>query len=121
MDAFRHPLSSKWASAQASVFQPPEKMMADGLIKADQDRRSELVRKHGNTSVSALRRALGRSFALGMPDHEKLSDVIHQLDERSLVKLARESRRARGYELVDVAEVEHVPCGACVSRSRRLD
>jgi hypothetical protein len=50
----------------------------------------ELLKGHGNSLISALRETYGRSFAPGMPPHEKLNDVIHQLDERSLSKLARD-------------------------------
>jgi hypothetical protein len=50
----------------------------------------ELLKRHGNSLISALRKTYGRSFAPGMPPHEKLNDVIHQLDERSLSKLARD-------------------------------
>jgi hypothetical protein len=51
----------------------------------------ELAKKHGKTLISALRKTYGTAFALGMPDNLKLIDVIHQLDERSLSKLARDS------------------------------
>jgi hypothetical protein len=56
---------------------------------------SKLVKEHGKTLISALRKIHGRSFALGMPGNNKLTDVIHQLDERSLAKLAREARRMK--------------------------
>lgn len=70
--------------------------MADRLTKDEHNGRRELIRKHGNASIAALRRAYGRSFAPGMPADEKLGDVIHQLDERSLIKLAREDRPTGG-------------------------
>jgi len=66
--------------------------VAQGLAKGERDKKRELIRKHGNASISAVRRAYGRSFALGMPDGEKLADVIHQLDERSIAKLGCEDR-----------------------------
>jgi hypothetical protein len=66
-------------------------MDAKGLPNGKRDKIRELIRKHGNASISALRRAYGRYFAPGMPDTEKLADVIHQLDERSIAKLGRES------------------------------
>jgi hypothetical protein len=53
----------------------------------------KLLRKHGESLISTLRETHGRSFALGMPGGEKLIDVIHQLDQRSLAKLLRAERR----------------------------
>ncbi len=53
----------------------------------DRDRNGELAKKHGKTLLSALRKTHGKNFALGMGADEKLIDVIHQLDERSLSKL----------------------------------
>jgi hypothetical protein len=64
-----------------------------GLGIGNRDRIRKLAKKHGNIRISALRKAYGRSFALGMPDNEKLIDVIYQLDERSLSKLARNDSR----------------------------
>lgn len=63
------------------------------LDNGGREKNRELTKKHGKTLISALRKAYGRSFAPGMPDNEKLIDVIHQLDERSLSKLARNNRR----------------------------
>jgi hypothetical protein len=67
-------------------------MEANGPANGKRDKKRELIRKHGDASISALRRAYGRYFAPGMPETEKLADVIHQLDERSIAKLGRESR-----------------------------
>jgi hypothetical protein len=51
----------------------------------------DLAKKHGKILISVLRKTYGTGFALGMPDNLKLIDVIHQLDERSLSRLARDS------------------------------
>jgi hypothetical protein len=58
----------------------------------DRDRNGELAKKHGKILISALRKTCGTAFALGMPDNEKLIDVIHQLDRSSLSKLAKLAR-----------------------------
>ncbi|GEM_PF-6659586 len=58
-----------------------------GLGNGDRDKNGELAKKHGKILISALRKTHGKSFALGMGADEKLIDVIHQLDERSLSKL----------------------------------
>jgi hypothetical protein len=54
------------------------------------DGNGEIGRKHGNTSVGTLRKTYGASFALGCPDDEKLSDVLHKIDEHSLSGLSRD-------------------------------
>jgi hypothetical protein len=56
----------------------------------ERDKNRELAKEHGKTLISSLRKTYGTSFALGMPDNQKLIDVIHQLDERSLSKLVRD-------------------------------
>jgi hypothetical protein len=37
-----------------------------------------------------LRRHYGKDFAVGCADDDKLSDVLHRMDEPSLSKLARD-------------------------------
>ena len=51
------------------------------------DKNGEISRKHGNTLIRTLRKHYGRSFALGCDDNQKLSDVLHKVDEPSLSKL----------------------------------
>jgi hypothetical protein len=63
-------------------------------LRGERRRNYELVKKHGKAPISALRKSFGKSFAPGMPDDEKLVDVIDQLDERSLLKLAADRARA---------------------------
>ncbi|HEY4939935.1 MAG TPA: BrnA antitoxin family protein [Rhizomicrobium sp.] len=46
-----------------------------------------IVRKHGNTLVSTLRRAYGSDFAPGVRSDRKLSDILDEVDEGSLRKL----------------------------------
>jgi hypothetical protein len=62
-------------------------MQQPGLDQRHRDRNGEISRKHGNTLISTLRQTYGEHFAPGIPDHTKLSDVLHQLDEPSLHQL----------------------------------
>ncbi len=54
------------------------------------DKNGEMSRKHGNTLMRTLRQHYGPSFAPGCADNEKLSDVLHRLDEPSLTKLVHD-------------------------------
>jgi hypothetical protein len=54
------------------------------------DRNGEISRKHGNTLIRTLRRTYGPGFAAGCKDDEKLSDLLHRLDEISLSHLVRD-------------------------------
>ena len=54
------------------------------------DKNGEMSRKHGNILVRTLRKHYGDDFAAGCANNEKLSDVLHKLDEPSLSKLARD-------------------------------
>jgi hypothetical protein len=51
------------------------------------DKNGEISRKHGNALIRTLRKHYGASFATGCADDEKLSAVLHKLDEPSLSKL----------------------------------
>jgi hypothetical protein len=50
----------------------------------------EISHRHGNTLVGALRKIYGQGFAAGYPETEKLSEVLHQLNETSLSQLRRD-------------------------------
>jgi hypothetical protein len=66
-------------------FDEMEETMPEGaLLSRHRDKNGEIGKKHGNTLVSTLRRIYGRNFAPNCDDHEKLSDVLHKLDETSL-------------------------------------
>jgi hypothetical protein len=54
------------------------------------DKGGEISRKHGNTLIRTLRKTYGQGFATGCADDEKLSDVLHKLDEPSLSHLVRD-------------------------------
>jgi hypothetical protein len=54
------------------------------------DKNGEISKKHGNTLIRTLRKHYGQNFAKGCSDDEKLSDVLHKLDEPSLSHLIRD-------------------------------
>jgi hypothetical protein len=54
------------------------------------DNVGQISRKYGNTPIGTLRITYGSAFARGCANHEKLSDVLAKLDERSLSKLVRD-------------------------------
>ena len=58
------------------------------------DKNGEVSRKHGNTLVGTLRKTYGQGFAKGHGDHEKLNDLLHELDEPSLRQLIRDTPNA---------------------------
>lgn len=73
--------------------------MEDGMSKAGLDNRhrnhdEEISHKHGNTLVGTLRKIYGQGFAAGYPATDKLSDVLHQLNETSLGQLRRDHATA---------------------------
>jgi hypothetical protein len=54
------------------------------------DKNGEISRKHGNTLIGTLRKPYGADFAKGCAESERLSDVLHKMDEPSLRKLVRD-------------------------------
>lgn len=62
-------------------------MKQPGLDKRHRDKNGEISKKHGNTLISTLRKTYGANFASGFDGNQKLSDVLHALDEPSLRKL----------------------------------
>jgi hypothetical protein len=65
-------------------------MEQPGLDQRHRDKNGEISRKHGNTLIGTLRKIYGANFAKGCSDNEKLSDVLHKMDESSLSQLARD-------------------------------
>jgi hypothetical protein len=65
-------------------------MKEPGLDNRHRDKNGEISRKHGNTLIRTLRKIYGAGFAPSCSDHEKLSDVLHKLDEPSLTQLVRD-------------------------------
>lgn len=66
-----------------------------GLQGRHRDKNGELSKKHGNTLVRTLRKVYGQRFAEGCGPDEKLSDVLHKLDEPSLSKLAHDHEHGK--------------------------
>jgi hypothetical protein len=69
--------------------------MESSMSKASLDNRhrnkdGEISGKHGNTLIRTLRKIYGQSFAAGYPETEKLSEVLHKLNETSLSQLRRD-------------------------------
>jgi hypothetical protein len=54
------------------------------------DKNGEISRKHGDTLVGTLRKSYGVDFAKGCAESNRLSDVLHKMDEPSLSKLVRD-------------------------------
>jgi hypothetical protein len=69
-----------------------------GLHGRHRDKNGELSKKHGNTLVRTLRKVYGQHFAEG--SEEKLSDVLHKLDEPSLSRLAHDHEHGKLTEKV---------------------
>jgi hypothetical protein len=65
-------------------------MEQPGLHGRHRDKNGEISRKHGNTLVSTLRKIYGSSFAPGASPHEKLSEVLAEMDDRSLSQLVHD-------------------------------
>jgi hypothetical protein len=66
-----------------------------GLHGRHRDKNGELSKKHGNTLVRTLRKVYGQHFAEGCAPEEKLSDVLHKLDEPSLYELVHDHERGK--------------------------
>ncbi len=62
-------------------------MHQPGLDQRHRDRNGEIGRKHGNTLIGTLRKIYGPSFAKGAADSDKLSEVLHRMDDQSLSQL----------------------------------
>jgi hypothetical protein len=65
-------------------------MPESALLSRHRDNNGEISKKHGNTLISTLRKTYGPHFAKGCADDEKLSDVLHKLDEPSLSALVED-------------------------------
>jgi hypothetical protein len=63
------------------------------------DKNGEIGRKHGNILIRTLRRSYGSGFAKDCNNGEKLSDVLHKLDEPSLSRLVQDHERGELEEI----------------------
>jgi hypothetical protein len=66
-------------------------MKEPGLDGRHRDKNGRIGQKHGNTLIGTLRQTYGGGFAPGFGDNEKLSKVLHKIDERSLSKLVTDT------------------------------
>jgi hypothetical protein len=65
-------------------------MEQTGLHHRHRDKNGEISRKHGNTLIGTLRKVYGPIFAPAASDRDKLSDVLHKMDDHSLSQLVRD-------------------------------
>jgi len=61
-----------------------------GVDHRHRNKDGEISKKHANTLIGTLRKTYGPAFAPGLSDRDKLSDVLHKLDEPSLSKLVQD-------------------------------
>ena len=54
------------------------------------DKNGEISRKHCNTLIRTLRMTYGPNFGKDCADDDKLTDILHKLDESSLSHLVRD-------------------------------
>ncbi len=74
-----------------------------GLDDRHRNKDGEISHKHGNTQVQTLRKIYGQGFAAGYPPTEKLSDVLHTLNETSLSQLRRDYETGHLVHKIDKA------------------
>jgi hypothetical protein len=55
--------------------------------RAASDRNGEIARKFGNTRLRTLRNMFGRTFAVGLPESTKLSELIGRVERDILWQL----------------------------------
>jgi hypothetical protein len=66
-------------------------MKQPGLDNRLRDKNGEISRRHGNTLIRTLRETYGQNFAPECDPNAKLDDCLHQIDERSLSQLVRDT------------------------------
>jgi hypothetical protein len=66
-------------------------MTESSLIGRHCNKDGEISRKHGNTLIRTSRKTYGVTFAKNCSDTEKLSDVLHKIDEPSLSSLTSDA------------------------------
>ena len=67
-------------------------MSKAGADNRHRNKDGEISHKHGNSLIRTLRKIYGPGFAAGYPETEKLSEVLHQLNETSLSQLRRDHK-----------------------------
>jgi hypothetical protein len=82
---FRRRLKRGYPDPKETLVQQP------GLDSRHRDKNGEISRKHGNTLIRTLRQTYGPGFATECDPNAKLSDCLHQIDDRSLSQLVRDT------------------------------
>jgi len=70
-----------------------------GIRPSSSGQEWRISKKHGNALIGTLRKTYGPVFASGFSDRDKLSDVLHKLDEPSLSKLVQDHDAGRLHEI----------------------
>jgi hypothetical protein len=79
--------------------------MSQTIERRQSDNNAAITREFGNTEIRTLRNIYGRAFAVGLPEHMRLSELIGRMEERGLWQvvehfedgsLARRIREAGG-------------------------
>ena len=83
------------------------------------DKDGELSRKHGNTLIGTLRSHYGSDFAAGCSESDRLTDVLDQLDEGSLNKLARDYEAGKLAQILPIEWYETAVTELHTTRSAR--
>lgn len=68
-------------------------MEQSALGHRHRDKDGPIARKHGNNLISMLRLTYGADFAPDEHADAKLIDVLHRLDEQSLLRLVNDPPR----------------------------
>jgi hypothetical protein len=76
---------SKPPSPRRAKPRAPEQPARDELLRSAG---SDVQRRHGHTLIASLRRVFGADFAPDLPSYKFLGEVLQELDEASLRRLA---------------------------------
>ena len=82
------------SSGQNPVVRGRHGISATSQSSTCENSRTARCKKHGNTLIGTLRKTYGPHFAKGCADDDKLSDVLHKLDEPSLSALVEDHAAA---------------------------
>ena len=63
--------------------------MSQTIETRQRDNNAAITREFGHTEIRALRNIYGRAFAVGLPEHMRLSELIGRMDERALWQVAQ--------------------------------
>ena len=83
------------SSGQNPVVRGRHGISATSQSSTCENSRTARCKKHGNTLIGTLRKTYGPHFAKGCADDDKLSDVLHKLDEPSLSALVEDQKKKR--------------------------